>query len=110
MKSSRAWLEYIEGELSPSQAIEMEMLLVHSPTDRRILQNLEKVRNAVKEVDPAIPPAEPAFYDSLHDKIMARLEKTEIQKPAPKTVRPFRGLAVRGWLPAKFKNWLPFDM
>lgn len=102
MKSSRAWLEYLEGELSPSQAMEMEMLLLHSATDRRILRNLEKVRSMAKETDPAIPPAEPAFFDALHDKIMARVEKTEIEKP----VVGFRKALSPKWIPQKFKSWL----
>lgn len=104
MKRDYTWLEYMENELPAREALQMEMLLVHSAMDRRILKNLEAVKTAAQQADSVVLPTEPAYFDNLHDKIMARIEQTEVEK-AP-AHQPLSQTLTRRLIPARVKSWL----
>ncbi len=68
-----------------------------NPTDRA--RRLDKMRKGLKASDNTELPMNDDFFESLHDKIMAEVEKTEIA-PGPILMTPRRLLRShwRGWL------------
>jgi hypothetical protein len=67
--------------------------------DDRNETTTNKTRKTLKKFDDLELPMDAAFYDRLHDKIMASVEQTEI-KPAPVLLTPRNLLRShwRGWL------------
>ncbi len=63
------------------------------------MDNMDKVRRKLQAADDLDLPRSDDFFDRLHDKIMAEVEKTDIQ-PAPVLLTPRSLLRVqwRGWL------------
>lgn len=63
------------------------------------MDRLDKVRKGLKSVDDLELPMNDDFFDRLHDKIMAEVDKTEIA-PAPVLMSPRNLLRShwRGWL------------
>lgn len=77
------WLDYTEGELDVQERAEMKSLLKHSTADQEVVQALQETKGMVAAAMDEIPEISDDFMDSLHDKIMAKVEKKEI-KAAPK--------------------------
>ena len=82
------WIEYLEGEVSESQKEDMDLLLKHSETEKRIIMNFKKLRNAIKEGDAIEVPEGIVYLRNLHQKIMkgvleAHKEKSNFVQKTP---------------------------
>lgn len=80
MSREEWWLDYVEGELDPVTRAEMKALLRHSVKDQDLVKALSDTKHLLKESAGPLPEIPDAYLDSLHDRIMARVETAEIQK------------------------------
>ena len=68
------WIDYMEGEVSPGLKQDLDLLLKHSQTDRLILENLQFLRDTIKNEANAPVPENASYYDGLHSKVMSAIE------------------------------------
>lgn len=88
MRRDSWWLDYIENELDPSTRAEMKSILRHSAVDQDLVKSLSDTKYLIKEHADKIPELSDDFFDQMHDKIMAQVEKTEIKKSSRYRLRP----------------------
>ena len=78
-KKDELMIDYMEKDLDPNLQKDVELLLRHSAEDRVILNNLEKVKNNLKNMESKEDEFDEVFFKNMHDKIMKKVEQTEIQ-------------------------------
>jgi len=104
------WLEYLEGELEPSLKEDLKILLKNSPADRNCLNQLERVKNLVKESDEEALPEDGRYYDDLHDRIMAAIEEEPLASEEKEEDKPVNEVK-RSWTASVWcafaRRWMP---
>ena len=88
MNRTEWWIDYVEGESTPTEEQDMNLLLGNSREHRAIFQGYKATREAIKSLDPTRPPGGDDFYNNLHSNIMASLEKTPVLDEANPTHPP----------------------
>ncbi len=68
------WIDLIEGESTPSMREDLTLLLMNSPAGRRRLDSIKDLRALVKGSDEVPMPEDGAFYQNMHDRIMAAVD------------------------------------
>lgn len=68
------WVDVLEGDVDPHSAADANLVLEHSPLDRKILQQFKALKKALKQADWATVPESQSYYDQLHGRIMAAVE------------------------------------
>ncbi len=93
------WIEFMEGEVSPSLERDLKFLLCHSQEDRQRLNEYKELRSEIEASDDSYLPENGYYYQNQHDSIMAAIENIEMDEPrAPIHERPFI---------SKFKKFRP---
>jgi hypothetical protein len=92
------WIDYLEGSLDLGKMEKLSMLLRHSINDQVIHDNLRRLRQNIKETDPAreiqSQTNNPEFMERLHNRIMsgvAEMDNANEQSSSPILVA-FQGL------------------
>lgn len=76
-KASDSWyVDYIEGEVSLDQKSDMDLLLMHSSTEKKVVENLQKLKESVKSSDELDLPEDDQYWQSFHKKIMTTVEES----------------------------------
>lgn len=70
------WVDFMEEELDPSLHEDFKRLLDHSENDRKVLSDLKRLRGAIEKADKI---ESKVFNDELFDKIMMKVERTNVQ-------------------------------
>ncbi|MCB0394841.1 MAG: hypothetical protein KDD25_09785 [Bdellovibrionales bacterium] len=88
------WVDYIEDELDPSLKDDLDTYISHSPDLDGTVRDLQFARTQLEKIGSEVEiPEDEKFYENLHDKIMARVEKTNVQSPV--VVRLFERRTLR---------------
>jgi hypothetical protein len=80
----------MERETTFSQQEDMNLLLTHSTTQKSILENLLKLRKAIREADTTKIPQDEIYYRRLHSKIMSEVLKANAEKMEDKNRKKAR--------------------
>lgn len=87
-------VDYVEGELPVSLALDVELMLSHSAKERECVETLETVKRSLKSAKEPLPDNE--FFNNMHDKIMLEvMQKTNTMKspqPSQRMRHPLRNL------------------
>ncbi len=81
------WLDYIEGELDPATRVEVKSILKHSKADQEIVSSLQETKEFIEDNSINLPDLDDAYYEQLTNKIMAKVEETEMAPPPIIVVR-----------------------
>jgi len=68
------WVDFIEGDLSEADLKQVEMILKNSETDQLIVDNLERLRQILKNNDPIDVPVKDEYFEDLTARIMNQVE------------------------------------
>lgn len=80
MSRDEFWLDYVENEIDKQTRAEMKSLLKRSPKDQETVKELSDTKTLLKESEVFEAEACEDFFDDLHDRIMAGIEKTEVKE------------------------------
>jgi hypothetical protein len=88
-RSLEQWIDYLEGELPIEEYELWGSLLRRSKDDRRLITQLESLREAVKLSDPAYDDADYIFDQKVHQNLHERIMQGVMALPesAPKEKR-----------------------
>jgi hypothetical protein len=75
------WLEHVESELERSFEEDLDLLLKNSSSDRKIVESLERTRQAIKKSDEVALPENGQYYADLHDRIMGSIDGITPESP-----------------------------
>lgn len=88
MSRDNWWLDYVEGEVDASTRAEMKSILRHSSSDQDLVKSLSDTKSLIKEHAEEAPSSSDDFFNQMHDKIMAKIEQTEMKKAPRYRLRP----------------------
>ena len=78
---SESWhIDYIEGEVTEAQKTDIELLLDHSPTEKGAVDNLNLLKEKIRECEGVELPREEIYWQDLHAKIMVAVEESSAVK------------------------------
>jgi hypothetical protein len=78
--NEEVWIDYIEDELDPSMKDDLDTYISHSPELDSEVKDFQMVRSQLEDLGSHYKvPEDEEFYNRLHDKIMARVENTQMQ-------------------------------
>ena len=78
--SQDIWVDYLEGEMSPAVNREMKKSLENSAAHAEAVGALQKTKELVQSAERKNFNLGEDFFEGLHQKIMAQVERTEIKK------------------------------
>ncbi len=74
------WVDMIEGEFDGDKFQKVEVLAKYSETDKKIMDNLKKIKSIVKEQMTASVPEDEAYYAKLQGNIMNGIYSFEAKR------------------------------
>mgnify|MGYP006908289273 CR=1 FL=1 len=73
------WIDYLEGELNERLKQEKTLVLMFSPTDREIIENLAHLKKIIKTEIKVDAPEDPEYQQNFQNRIMAAIQKAKIE-------------------------------
>ena len=79
-KKNESWrINYIEGEVTPAQKEDMDLLMKHSEAERKIVNSLKNLRNAIKSLESLEVPDSEEYHQNFTNRIMSSVSKENRQ-------------------------------
>lgn len=107
MRALSDWIDFMEGEGTVKQLERMSLLLKHSIADQMILDNLRRLRRALKKSDPAVDKFEqinrPEFLTDFHERVMKEINGYQAERVGTKGKVLFAHLG-QGSSPSSYKS------
>jgi hypothetical protein len=68
------WIEYVEGELNPKDKELADSLLANSAVDQMIVENLNKLKSQMKDIDSRWMESQSIDWAALEEKIFLKIK------------------------------------
>lgn len=83
IENEERWIDYLEGDLEPSLAEDLERMLEGDSEVKALVEEYEGIKAYMNKVDSSEDiPTEDTYFANMHDKIMAEVNETKVM-PIP---------------------------